>query len=222
MYWILFGGIALISYLVQLNLKKKFERYSQEAISLSGAEVAERMLHSFGIYDVRITHVQGQLTDHYNPTDKTLNLSDAVYAPRNIAAAAVAAHECGHAVQHATAYGWLTLRSKLVPAVNFSSSILSWVLLGGVLLINVFPTLLLIGIMLFAITTLFSIVTLPVEIDASRRALEWLDRSGLTSSYTQKDARSALRSAAYTYVVSALASIGTLVYYLLIYMGRRD
>lgn len=222
MYWILFGGIALISYLVQLNLKKKFERYSQEAISLSGAEVAERMLHSFGIYDVRITHVQGQLTDHYNPTDKTLNLSDAVYAQRNIAAAAVAAHECGHAVQHATAYGWLTLRSKLVPAVNFSSSILSWVLLGGVLLINVFPTLLLIGIMLFAVTTLFSIVTLPVEIDASRRALEWLDRSGLTSSYTQKDARSALRSAAYTYVVSALASIGTLVYYLLIYMGRRD
>lgn len=222
MYWILFGGIALISYLVQLNLKKKFERYSQEAISLSGAEVAERMLHSFGIYDVRITHIQGQLTDHYNPTDKTLNLSDAVYAQRNIAAAAVAAHECGHAVQHATAYGWLTLRSKLVPAVNFSSSILSWVLLGGVLLINVFPMLLLIGILLFAVTTLFSIVTLPVEIDASRRALEWLDRSGLTSSYTQKDARSALRSAAYTYVVSALASIGTLVYYLLIYMGRRD
>lgn len=222
MYWILFGGIALISYLVQLNLKKKFERYSQEAISLSGAEVAERMLHSFGIYDVRITHIQGQLTDHYNPTDKTLNLSDAVYAQRNIAAAAVAAHECGHAVQHATAYGWLTLRSKLVPAVNFSSSILSWVLLGGVLLINVFPMLLLIGILLFAVTTLFSVVTLPVEIDASRRALEWLDRSGLTSSYTQKDARSALRSAAYTYVVGALSSIGTLVYYLMIYMGRRD
>lgn len=222
MYWILFGGIALISYLVQLNLKKKFERYSQEAISLSGAEVAERMLHSFGIYDVRITHIQGQLTDHYNPTDKTLNLSDAVYAQRNIAAAAVAAHECGHAVQHATAYGWLTLRSKLVPAVNFSSSILSWVLLGGVLLINVFPMLLLIGILLFAVTTLFSVVTLPVEIDASRRALEWLDRSGLTSSYTQKDARSALRSAAYTYIVGALSSIGTLVYYLMIYMGRRD
>jgi len=221
-YWILFGAIALVSYLVQRNLKNKFERYSQEPIRYTGAQVAEQMLHSFGIYDVRITHVEGQLTDHYNPTDKTLNLSDSVYGERSIAAAAVAAHECGHAVQHATAYSWLTLRSKLVPAVQFSSSIVSWVLLGGILLIRVFPLLLLFGILLFAATTLFSFVTLPVEIDASRRALAWLDRSGITSGYTQQDARSALRAAAYTYVVAALSSLATLVYYVMIYMGRRD
>lgn len=222
MYWILFGGIALISYLVQWNLKRKFERYSQEPIALTGAQVAQQMLHSFGIYDVRITHVEGELTDHYNPTNKTLNLSDAVYACNNVAAAAVAAHECGHAVQHATAYSWLTLRSKMVPAVNFSSKMLSWILLAGILLINVFPALLLIGICLFAVTTLFSFVTLPVEIDASRRALSWLDHSGITSGYTQKDARSALSAAAYTYVVAALSSLATLVYYIMIFMGRRD
>lgn len=222
MYLILFIAIALISYLVQANLKNKFERYSKEPIPYTGAQVAQQMLNSFGIYDVRITHIQGQLTDHYNPTDKTLNLSDSVYASCSVAAAAVAAHECGHAVQHATAYSWLTLRSKLVPAVQFSSSIMSWVLLAGILLINVFPHLLLIGICLFAVTTLFSLVTLPVEIDASRRALAWLDRSGITSSYTQKDAREALSAAAYTYVVAALSSLATLIYYVMIYTGRRD
>lgn len=222
MYWIIFGLIALASWLVQSNLKRKFERYSQQAIPLTGAQVAQRMLQSHGIYDVRITHVQGTLTDHYNPTNKTLNLSDAVYGEANIAAAAVAAHECGHAVQHATAYSWLTLRSKLVPAVSLASNWCSWILLGGMLLINVFPALLLLGIILFAMTTLFSVVTLPVEIDASRRALAWLDRSGLTSAYTQKDARSALSAAAYTYVVAALGSLATLCYYVLIYLGRRD
>jgi len=220
-YFILMGVIALLGYLVQANLKRKMERYSQEAIRYSGAEVAQMMLDSFGLHDVRITHVSGQLTDHYNPTNKTLNLSDSTFAERNIAAAAVAAHECGHAVQHAQAYTWLTLRSKMVPAVNFASTLTQIVLFVGILLIESFPVLMLAGIVLFGVTTLFSIVTLPVEIDASKRALAWLDHSGITSYNTHKDAREALKSAAYTYVVAALSSLMTLIYYIMIFMGRR-
>jgi len=221
-YFVIMIVIAVLGWVVQHNLKKKFEKYSQEYIPYTGAQVAQMMLDSFGLKDVRITHVAGNLTDHYNPTDKTLNLSDSVYESNSIAAAAVAAHECGHAVQHATAYSWLTLRSKMVPAVSFSSKLVSWVLLGGIVLLQSFPQLLLIGIVLFGVTTLFSFVTLPVEIDASRRALAWLDKSGMTSFQTQKDAREALKAAAYTYVVAALSSLMTLLYYVSIYMGRRD
>ena len=223
MYWILIGAVALIGWLVQSNLKSKFEKYSQEPVRLTGKEVAEKMLHDNGIYDVRVVSTPGQLTDHYNPTNKTLNLSDSVYGVASVAAAAVAAHECGHAVQHATAYAPLKLRSAMVPAVNFASNAVQWVLLAGIILIKVFPYLILAGIGLFAITTLFSIVTLPVEINASSRALKWLDRSGLTSSAYQKDAESALRAAAYTYVVAALSSVATLAYYCMIFLGgRRD
>lgn len=221
-YFIIMIVIAVLGWAVQANLKRKFEKYSQIYLRYTGAQVAQMMLDSFGLKDVRITHVPGNLTDHYNPTDKTLNLSDAVYAENTLAAAAVAAHECGHAVQHATAYSWLTLRSKLVPAVNFSSRLVPWVLMGGIVLLQAFPQLLLFGIILFAVTTLFSFVTLPVEIDASRRALAWLDRSGMTSFETQKDAKDALKAAAYTYVVAALSSLMTLLYYVSIYMGRRD
>jgi len=221
MYWILIGAVALIGWLVQSNLKSKFEKYSQEPVRLTGKEVAEKMLHDNGIYDVRVVSTPGQLTDHYNPTNKTLNLSDSVYGVASVAAAAVAAHECGHAVQHATAYAPLKLRSAMVPAVNFASNAVQWVLLAGIILIKVFPYLILAGIGLFAITTLFSIVTLPVEINASSRALKWLDRSGLTSSAYQKDAESALRAAAYTYVVAALSSVATLAYYCMIFLGGR-
>ena len=174
MYWLLFGAIALIGYLVQANLKNKFERYSREPVRLTGREVAEQMLRSHGIYDVKVVSTSGSLTDHYNPVNKTLNLSEDVYNVASVAAAAVAAHECGHAVQHATAYGPLRLRSAMVPAVSFASNTVQWVLLAGILLVNSFPYLLLAGIGLFAMTTLFSFVTLPVEIDASKRALKWL------------------------------------------------
>jgi hypothetical protein len=224
MYWILFIGIALLSYLVQLNLQSKFKRYSKVPIAtgLTGREVAEKMLRDNGIYNVRVISTPGQLTDPYNPTNGTVNLSEGVYNSTSVAAAAVAAHECGHAVQHATAYGPLQLRSALVPVVSATSTWLSWILLIGILTIQVFPQLLLIGICLFALTTLFSVITLPVEIDASMRATAWLNRAGITSSSEHPMAVSALRSAAYTYVVAALSSIGTLIYYVLIYMGRRD
>ncbi len=212
--------IAVLGWLVQWNLKRKFERYSRTPIRYSGAEVAQQMLNSFGLHDVRITHVDGQLTDHYNPANKTLNLSDAVFSERNIAAAAVAAHECGHAVQHATAYSWLTLRSKMVPAVSFSSRFAQIVILIGIFTIEAFPALMWAGIALFAVTTLFSIVTLPVEIDASQRALAWLDRSGMTSYESHKEAKGALKAAAYTYVVAALSSIATLAYYVMMMLGR--
>ncbi len=211
---------AVAGWLVQWNLKRKFERYSQTPIRYSGAEVAQQMLDSFGLHDVRITHVDGQLTDHYNPINKTLNLSDAVFSERNIAAAAVAAHECGHAVQHATAYSWLTLRSKMVPAVNFSSRAAQIIIFIGIFTIEAFPALMWAGIALFAVTTLFTIVTLPVEIDASQRALAWLDRSGMTSYESHKEAKGALKAAAYTYVVAALSSIATLVYYVMMMLGR--
>lgn len=222
--YILFGLIALVSWIVQASLQSKFKRFSQIPTSngMTGKQVAEKMLRDNGIYDVQVISTPGQLTDHYNPTDKTINLSEPVYATNSVAAAAVAAHETGHAVQHATAYAPLQLRSKLVPVVSVSSKWLTWILLGGILMVNTFPTLLLIGIILFAATTLFSIVTLPVEIDASRRALAWLETSGITSYDTQSDAKSALKSAAYTYVVAALSSLATLFYYIMIFMGRRD
>lgn len=221
MYLILFIGIALISYLVQANLNSKFKKYSQVGLAsgMTGREVAEKMLHDNGIYNVRVTCVPGYLTDHYNPADGTVNLSESVYHSNSVAAAAVAAHECGHAIQHAVAYGPLTLRSTLVPVVSFASNWVQWVLLAGVLLITVYPGILAVGVGLFALTTLFSFVTLPVEIDASRRATAWLQRAGITSAYDHPMAVSALRSAAYTYVVAALSSLATLIYYALMLVG---
>ena len=221
MYYILFIGIALISYLVQANLKSKFDRYSHTPLAsgMSGREVAEKMLRDNGIYNVRVTCTPGYLTDHYNPQNGTVNLSESVFNGRSVAAAAVAAHECGHAVQHAVAYGPLTLRSALVPVVSFASNWVSWVLLAGIVLVHTFPGILLLGIVLFAMTTLFSFVTLPVEIDASRRATSWLLNAGITSARDHSMAVSALRSAAYTYVVAALSSLATLIYYVLIFLS---
>lgn len=223
-YWGLFIGIALVGWLVQMNLQRKFDKYSKIGLSsgMTGAEVARKMLHDNGITDVTVTHTPGRLTDHYNPATKTVNLSEGVYGSSSVMSAAVAAHECGHAVQHAAMYAPLQMRSALVPIVNFSSSILTWILLLGIILVNTFPTLLLIGIILFATTTLFSFITLPVEINASKRALVWLSSSGITNSYNHNQAEDALRSAAYTYVVAALSSLATLIYYVMIYMGRRD
>ncbi len=214
----------LLSWIVGSRLKSKFNEFSKIPVNygMSGRDVAQKMLNDNGIYDVKIQSVEGQLTDHYNPVDKTVNLSPDVYHGHSVAAAAVAAHECGHAVQHATAYHWLTMRSQLVPVVSFSSKWVQWVLLAGILLINTFPQLLLVGIIMFAVTTVFSFITLPVEIDASRRALVWLGNSGITSQATHPKAQEALRWAAYTYVVAALSSLATLLYYLSIYMGRRD
>ena len=222
--WIIFGAVALVSYLVQANLKRKFEKYSKVYVAngMTGKEVAEKMLRDNGIYNVRVTCTPGHLTDHYNPTDQTVNLSDDVYHGRSIAAAAVAAHECGHAVQHAVAYGPLTMRSSLVPVVSFASQWVQWVLLAGIILVNSFPAILLLGIGLFAMTTLFSFVTLPVEVDASRRATAWLQNAGITTYNNHSMAVDALRSAAYTYVVAAVGSLATLVYYIMIYLNRRD
>jgi Zn-dependent membrane protease YugP len=213
-----------ISMLVSMRLKSKFNQYANVflASGMSGKEVAERMLKENGIYDVQVISVQGFLSDHYNPMNKTVNLSPEVYEGRHIAAAAVAAHECGHAVQHATAYTWLMLRSRLVPVVQFSSMMVQWILLAGILLINVFPSLLLVGIGLFAMTTVFSIITLPVEFDASRRALVWLQNTGVTTATEFPKAKDALKWAAATYVVAALASLVTLVQYILIFLGGRS
>ena len=222
--WVIFIGVAILSYLVQANLKNKFERYSQIPLSngMTGRDVAEKMLRDNGLFDVRVFSTPGMLTDHYNPANKTVNLSEDVYGTCSVAAAAVAAHECGHAVQHARAYAPLQMRSALVPVVQFSSSIVQWVLLGGILLLNTFPQLLLIGICLFAMTTLFSFITLPVEIDASRRALVWLNSAGVTNAFNHNQAKDALKSAAYTYVVAALGSLATLVYYIMIFTNRRE
>ena len=222
--YVLFGLVALVSWLVQANFQSKFKKYSKIALpsGMTGRDVAIKMLRDNGITDVQVISTAGQLTDHYNPANKTVNLSEVVYATNSVAAAAVAAHECGHAVQHATAYAPLTLRSKLVPVVNFASNWIQWVLLGGILLVQVFPGLLLAGIVLFATTTLFSIVTLPVEINASQRAVAWLSSAGITNYETQDAANGALKSAAYTYVIAALSSMATLFYYIMIYLGRRD
>lgn len=222
LYWILFIGIAILSWIVSASLESKFNRYSELPIAMTGRQVAEKMLRDHGLTDVQVTCTPGRLTDHYNPTDKTVNLSESVYNSASVAAAAVAAHECGHAVQHATAYAPLQMRSALVPAVNFASKWVMWVLLAGMLLINVFPGLMIIGICLFALTTLFSFITLPVEINASQRAVNWLQEAGITDRETTPLAVSALRSAAYTYVVAALSSLATLIYYILIAKGKRN
>lgn len=223
-YYILLGVIFLASWLVQKNLQRKFEKYSQIPLSsgLTGKEVAEKMLRENNIHGVDILSVQGRLTDHYNPTDKTVNLSPEVYAGRSIMAAAVAAHECGHAVQHDRAYAFLGMRSNLVPIVSFSSKYMQWVLLAGILTINIFPWLLVAGIALFAMTTLFSFVTLPVEFDATNRAKAWLESSNLTTGAEQEGVSDALSAAAKTYVVAALSSLATLVYYISILLNRRD
>jgi Zn-dependent membrane protease YugP len=218
---IIFVGISM---LVSMMLKGKFNTYSKVLLrsGLSGKEVAERMLRDNGIFDVKVVSVQGFLSDHYNPANKTVNLSPDVYNGRSVAAAAVSAHECGHAVQHATSYQWLQMRSKLVPVVQFSSSILQWVLLAGILMVNSFPGLLLGGIVLFAATTIFSVVTLPVEFDASKRAIAWLGNAGITTYDETPKAKDALKWAAMTYVVAAVASIVTLIQYIFIYLGRRE
>jgi uncharacterized protein len=219
--WLIFGVFMILSWIVSAVLKSKFKKYSKIPTDggLTGRDVAEKMLRDNGIYDVRVECVQGQLTDHYNPDKKTINLSQDVYNSRSIAAAAVAAHETGHAVQHATAYAFLNLRSKLVPPVSFASKWVQWVLLAGVILMNTFPALLFAGIILFAFTTVFSFVTLPVEINASRRALVWLENTGITSSMNHDKAQDALKWAAYTYVVAALGSLATLLYYIMIFTG---
>lgn len=223
MYLILAGAIMLFSWLVSNRLQSKFEKYSKLHLQngMSGAEIAEKMLADHGIYDVKVISTPGRLTDHYNPSDKTVNLSEAVYNQRNAAAAAVAAHECGHAVQHATAYSWLQMRSSLVPVVNVASSYMQWILLGGILMIKTFPGLLLFGILIFAATTVFSIITLPVEYDASNRALAWLENTKMLNQQEQEGAKDALKWAARTYVVAAIGSIATLLYYVSIYMNRR-
>ncbi len=223
LYWIIFIGFALASWLVSANLKRKFKEYSQIPLGLTGREVAEKMLKDNGIYDVKVISTPGHLTDHYNPLTKTVNLSESVYNNNNVAAAAVAAHECGHAVQHAHAYAPLTMRSKLVPVISFSSNWMQWIILIGLLMVNSLGnTLLLVGIVLYSLTTLFSFITLPVEIDASHRALAWLSRAGITNVETENKATGALRSAAYTYVVAALGSLATLLYYIMIFLGRRN
>lgn len=222
--WIIFIGVAVLSWLVQLNLQSKFKKYSRipTGNGMTGADVARKMLHDNGIYDVQVTHTPGHLTDHYNPANKTVNLSESVYSSNSIMAAAVAAHECGHALQHARAYAPLQMRSALVPVVSFASQWVTWVILAGIFLINTMPGILLAGIILFALTTLFSFVILPVEINASKRALVWLSASGITNAFNHDKAEDALRSAAYTYVVAALGSLATLIYYVMIFMGRRE
>ena len=221
-YIIVFVGISILSYFVQAGLQSKFKKFSKIPIGFTGRDVAIKMLHDNGIYDVKVTCTPGTLTDHYNPTTRTVNLSQGVYNSASVAAAAVAAHERGHAVQHARAYAPLKMRSALVPIVSFSSNIMMWVLLAGILTVEFFPQLLLAGIILFATTTIFSFITLPVEIDASHRALVWLQSAGITNASNHKYASSALRSAAYTYVVAAISSLATLLYYVMIYMNRRD
>lgn len=226
------SGIYLISILimgvswyVSSTLQRRFKEYSQMPIRMTGREIAEKMLRDNGIYDVQVVSVPGALTDHYNPANKTVNLSDWVYAQANVAAAAVAAHECGHAVQHNTAYSWLTMRSKLVPVVQVSSQYVQWVILGGLAVLmftkGAVPWVLLVGILLFALTTLFSFITLPVEFDASSRALKWLDSTQILQGEQHDKAKNALKWAASTYVVAALGSLVTLLYYISIFMGSR-
>ena len=220
--YILMIVIMLVSMLVQHMLQSRFNKYSQVGLpnGMTGADVARKMLADHGIYDVKVVPTNGMLTDHFNPQTKTVALSEGVYASRSVAAAAVAAHECGHAVQHAHGYAALRMRSALVPVVSFASNIVQWVLLAGVIFFNAFPALLWLGILLFATTTLFSFVTLPVEVNASARAISWLTQTGITDSQTRPMAIDALKWAAYTYVVAALGSLATLLYY--IGLARRD
>jgi Zn-dependent membrane protease YugP len=222
--WVIFIGFMILSLIISSVLKSKFKKYSRIPLDngMSGRDVAEKMLRDHGIYDVKVESVPGQLTDHYNPVNKTINLSQDVYNGRSISAAAVAAHESGHAVQHARAYAWLGFRSSLVPAVSFASKYVQWILLIGILVVQRFPALLLLGIIIFALTTVFSFITLPVEINASKRALAWLSASGITSYQNHDKAQDALKWAAYTYVIAALSSLATLLYYLMIFLGARD
>ncbi|MFO8068211.1 MAG: zinc metallopeptidase [Bacteroidales bacterium] len=221
---IIFGVFVLISYLVSSTLKARFAKYSREPLrsGLSGREVAEKMLYDNGINNVKVISTQGRLTDHYNPVDRTINLSKDVYHGRNIAAAAVAAHECGHAVQHAKAYSFLKMRSALVPVVSISSRYMQWILLIGIITVESFPAILLGGIVMFGLTTLFSFITLPVEFNATKRGLVWLENTGLTSGKEHTYAKDALKWAATTYVVAALGSLATLLYYIWIFLGRRS
>jgi len=227
-YYLLAGVIFLISMYVSNRLKSKFKKYSKIQLKngMSGKEIAEKMLTDNGIYDVQVVSVKGQLTDHYNPATKTVNLSESVYAQRNAAAAAVAAHECGHAVQHAQAYSWLTLRSQIVPAVGISSKLSNFVIMGGLILMymgsGLGSLLFLAGIGLFAMTTIFTFVTLPVEFDASNRALAWLESSHMVTEEEHAGAKDALKWAARTYVVAALGSLATLLYFISMFMGGRD
>lgn len=222
--YVLMGLVFLASWLVRQRFQSVMKNLSQRATTsgLSGAEIAERMLRDHGIHDVQVIHTGGQLTDHYNPSKRTVNLSEAVYQQRNITAAAVAAHEVGHAVQHAKAYQWLQMRSALVPVVSIANRFTPWLLLGGVLMLNTFPQLLLLGVIALAASTLFSFITLPVEFDASRRALAWLESSGLTRGEEHELAQKGLRWAAGTYVVAALGSLATLLYYASFLLGSRD
>ncbi|MES2996772.1 MAG: zinc metallopeptidase [Verrucomicrobiota bacterium] len=224
-YWALLGGMMLLSLLVSGTLKRRFNEYSQIPISMSGAEVAEMMLRQNGINDVKVVHVRGHLTDHYDPTTKTVNLSEPVYQMNSVAAAAVAAHECGHALQHQQAYHWLQFRSKMVPAVQFASQMLNFVMIAGFIGISMFnnPMMLWVWVALFSVTTLFSVVTLPVEFDASRRALAWMEGSGIASSMEHSRAKNALFWAAMTYVAGAIGSVAQLLYFLMMALGgRRD
>lgn len=220
--WIIMILVMVCSLVIQGMLQSRFEKYSKVPLTcgMTGAEVAEKMLRDHGIYDVKVVATRGNLTDHFNPQTKTVALSESVYSSRSVAAAAVAAHECGHAVQHATGYAFIQMRSALVPAVSFASSIVQWVLLAGVIFIEKFPTLLWVGIGLFAITTLFSFITLPVEINASSRAVSWLSRAGITDGQTRPMAIDALKWAAYTYVIAAVGSLATLLYYIGLARGR--
>lgn len=222
MYLTLFIIIALVSWGVSALLNHRFKKYSQVYLPLTGREVAEKMLRDNGITDVRVVSVQGHLTDHYDPRSKTINLSESVYNSANVSAAAVAAHECGHALQHAFGYAPLRMRTALVPVVSFASQWVTWILLGGILMIEVFPQLLSVGVGLYALITLLAFITLPVEMNASARAIAWMEQAGITDRATTPMASAALRSAAYTYVVAALSSLGTLVYYIMILVGRRD
>ncbi len=214
--------VMVASAIVQATLESKFTKYSKVPLNLTGAQVAEKMLRDNGITDVQVTHIRGHLTDHYNPATKTINLSDGVFASNSVAAAAVAAHETGHAIQHAQGYAPLRMRSALVPVVSFCNQAVSWVLLLGCLLIESFPSVLWVGIAMFAMTTLFSFITLPVEVNASQRAVEWLDISRITDFETTPMAKDALKWAAYTYVIAALGSLATLLYYIGIASNRRN
>ena len=216
--WILFIGIAVAGWIVQATLKSRFKKYSKIPLrnGMTGKEVAEQMLHDNGIFDVQVTSVRGQLTDHYNPLNKTINLSEPVYGSYSVAAAAVAAHETGHALQHARGYAPLSMRSALVPVISSTSRWVMWVILAGIIMIQTFPALIWIGIGLFSLTTLFSFVTLPVEKNATSRALRWMSSAGITDATNHNEAEDALRWAGYTYVVAALGSLATLLYYIMI------
>ena len=216
--WILFIGIAVAGWIVQATLKSRFKKYSKIPLrnGMTGKEVAEQMLHDNGIFDVQVISVRGQLTDHYNPLNKTINLSEPVYGSYSVAAAAVAAHETGHALQHARGYAPLSMRSALVPVISSTSRWVMWVILAGIIMIQTFPALIWIGIGLFSLTTLFSFVTLPVEKNATSRALRWMSSAGITDATNHNEAEDALRWAGYTYVVAALGSLATLLYYIMI------